>query len=59
MDTCLKHLEELADTYFAEEISLLCTMPSVKKFLQIKKIVVSLQQKKETVFNYFRDEEGY
>ena len=30
--TCLKHLEELADMYFAEEISLLCTIPSVKKF---------------------------
>jgi transposase len=30
--TCLYHLEELANKYFAEEISLLCTIPSVKKF---------------------------
>jgi len=29
--TCLTHLEELANTYFAEEISLLCTIPSVQK----------------------------
>jgi transposase len=29
--TCLKHLEELANEHFAEEISLLCTIPSVKK----------------------------
>ena len=28
--TCLNHLEELANTYYAEEISLLCTIPSVK-----------------------------
>ena len=28
---CLNHLEELANKYFAEEISLLCTIPSVKK----------------------------
>jgi transposase len=28
--TCLNHLEELANQYFAEEISLLCTIPSVK-----------------------------
>jgi transposase len=30
--TCLNHLEELADKYFAEEISLLCTIPGVQKF---------------------------
>jgi len=29
---CLNHLEELANTYFAEEISLLCTIPGVKQF---------------------------
>jgi transposase len=28
--TCLYHLEELANTHFAEEISLLCTIPGVK-----------------------------
>ena len=28
--TCLNHLEELANEHFAEEISLLCTIPSVK-----------------------------
>jgi transposase len=28
--TCLNHLEELANKYFAEEISLLCTIPSIK-----------------------------
>ena len=28
--TCLNHLEELANRYYAEEISLLCTIPSVK-----------------------------
>jgi len=28
--TCLNHLEELANKYYAEEISLLCTIPSVK-----------------------------
>jgi transposase len=27
---CLNHLEELANKYFAEEISLLCTIPSIK-----------------------------
>jgi transposase len=30
--TCLNHLEELAERYFAEEISLLCTIPGVQKF---------------------------
>jgi transposase len=30
--TCLYHLEELANTHFAEEISLLCTIPGVKTF---------------------------
>ncbi|KAA6319316.1 hypothetical protein EZS27_030776 [termite gut metagenome] len=30
--TCLNHLEELANKYFAEEISLLCTIPGVQKF---------------------------
>jgi transposase len=30
--TCLNHLEELANTHFAEEISLLCTIPGIKKF---------------------------
>ena len=29
--TCLNHLEELAKRYYAEEISLLCTIPSVQK----------------------------
>jgi len=29
--TCLNHLEELANTYFAKEISLLMTIPGVKK----------------------------
>jgi len=29
--TCLNHLEELANTHFAEEISLLCTIPGIKK----------------------------
>jgi transposase len=29
---CLYHLEELAKKYFAEEISLLCTIPGVQKF---------------------------
>ena len=29
--TCLNHLEELANRYYAEEISLLCTIPSVQK----------------------------
>ena len=28
--TCLNHLEELANKYFAQEISLLCTIPSIK-----------------------------
>ena len=27
--TCLNHLEELANTHFAEEISLLCTIPGI------------------------------
>jgi transposase len=30
--TCLNHLEELAKKHFAEEISLLCTIPGVQKF---------------------------
>ena len=30
--TCLNHLEELANTHFAEEISLLCTIPGIQKF---------------------------
>ena len=30
--TCLTHLEELANQYFAEEISLLCTIPGIQKF---------------------------
>jgi len=30
--TCLNHLEELANTFFAEEISLLCTIPGIQKF---------------------------
>jgi transposase len=29
---CLTHLEELANLYYAREISLLCSIPSVKKF---------------------------
>ena len=29
--TCLNHLEELANRHFAKEISLLCTIPSIKK----------------------------
>lgn len=29
---CLNHLEELADTYFAGEISLLCTIPGIQKY---------------------------
>ena len=29
--TCLNHLEELANRYFAGEISLLCTIPGIKK----------------------------
>jgi hypothetical protein len=28
--TCLYHLEELANSHFAKEISLLCTLPSIK-----------------------------
>jgi transposase len=30
--TCLYHLEELANQHFAEEISLLCTIPGIQKF---------------------------
>jgi transposase len=30
--TCLNHLEELANKYFAKEISLLCTIPGINKF---------------------------
>jgi transposase len=30
--TCLNHLEELANTHFAEEISLLCTIPGIRTF---------------------------
>ena len=30
--SCLYHLEELANQHFAEEISLLCTIPGVQKF---------------------------
>ena len=30
--TCLNHLEELANQHFAEEISLLCTIPGIKGF---------------------------
>jgi transposase len=30
--TCLNHLEELANKYFAEEISLLCTIPGIQTF---------------------------
>jgi len=30
--TCLNHLEELAKEHFAEEISLLCTIPGIQKF---------------------------
>jgi len=29
---CLNHLEELADRYFAREISLLCTIPGIQKY---------------------------
>jgi len=29
---CLTHLEELANEHFAEEISLLCTIPGIQKF---------------------------
>ena len=29
---CLTHLEELADKYYAREISLLCTIPGIEKF---------------------------
>ena len=29
---CLNHLEELADKYFAREISLLCTIPGIQKY---------------------------
>jgi transposase len=29
--TCLNHLEELANKYFAKEISLLCTIPGIQK----------------------------
>jgi transposase len=29
---CLNHLEELANEHFAEEISLLCTIPGIQKF---------------------------
>jgi len=28
--TCLNHLEELADRYFAREISLVCTIPDIQ-----------------------------
>jgi len=30
--TCLNHLEELANTHFVEEISLLCTIPGINTF---------------------------
>jgi transposase len=30
--SCLNHLEELAKQHFAEEISLLCTIPGIQKF---------------------------
>ncbi|GHV61032.1 IS110 family transposase [Bacteroidia bacterium] len=30
--TCLTHLEELSKEHFAKEISLLCTIPGIKKF---------------------------
>jgi transposase len=30
--TCLNHLEELANEHFAEEITLLCTIPGIQKF---------------------------
>mgnify|MGYP000853794275 FL=1 len=30
--TCLNHLEELADKYYAREISLLCTIPGIQKY---------------------------
>lgn len=29
---CLNHLEELADQYYAREISLLCTIPGIQKY---------------------------
>ena len=29
---CLNHLEELADRYFAREISLLCTIPGIQMY---------------------------
>ena len=29
---CLNHLEELADKYYAREISLLCTIPGIQKY---------------------------
>jgi transposase len=29
---CLNHLEELAEAYFAREISLLCTIPGIQKY---------------------------
>lgn len=32
---CLNHLEELADRYFAREISLLCTIPGIQKYSAI------------------------
>jgi transposase len=32
---CLNHLEELANKHFAEEISLLCTIPGIQKFSAI------------------------
>jgi len=33
--TCLHHLEELANEHFAEEISLLCTIPGIQKLSAI------------------------
>lgn len=30
--SCLDHLEELADKYYAREISLLCTIPGIQKY---------------------------
>ena len=32
---CLNHLEELANTHYAREISLLCTIPGIQKFSAI------------------------
>ena len=29
---CLTHLEELANAHFAKEISLLCSIPGIKRF---------------------------